>query len=278
MHLFRACAFVAQLDGKKRARLEQLEHREVVDAWKATQKATNAALGLVQSELGLQNMNVLWSGALLVPLIALCTVPARERDAGEMIGWLALAAMTRRYSGSAESLLDRDLRACRARDPIGELLKNLRSSGRQLRAVPSDFAGTLSDRSGLLALYIACKHRGIRDFYTGAKVLLRRDIDRHHILPRAQFPAHDRARADSVANVAFILVEVNKAISHAGPEVYLKGLSSEVRASQCIPEDPELWSIESASAFWTARRHLLAQAFNDFLRSSLPKRRGVGRA
>src|SRR5690606_14731742 len=106
MHLFRACAFVATPDGRSRTPLHELDRREVLDAWETTERATKQALGLIRSELGLVNMNILWSGALVVPLIALCaTMSPRQRNAKELIGWLALAALTHRYSGSSETML-----------------------------------------------------------------------------------------------------------------------------------------------------------------------------
>ncbi len=120
MHLFRACAFVARPDGRSRTPLHESERREVLAAWKTTEKATEQAIALIRSELGLVNMNILWSGALVVPLIALCaTMPPRQRDSKELAGWLALAALYHRYSGSSETALDQDLRACRTPDPVG---------------------------------------------------------------------------------------------------------------------------------------------------------------
>jgi hypothetical protein len=185
MHLFRACAFVAKPDGRNRTPLHELEKHEVLNAWRQTERATEQAIGLIRSELGLVNMDILWSGSLLVPIIALCaTMPPRQRDSKGLVGWLALATLLHRYSGSSETRLDEDLRACRETDPIGALLKNLRQRRLALLAEPADFSGALNDRSGLLALYIACMHRGILDFYTGTKVLLQNDVDRHHILAR----------------------------------------------------------------------------------------------
>jgi Protein of unknown function DUF262 len=210
MHLFRACAFVAKPDGRNRTPLHELEKNEVLSAWKETQRATEQAIGLVRSELGLVNMDILWSGALLVPVIAVCAVtPPRQRDSKGLMAWLALAALLHRYSRSSESQLDQDLKACRDGDAIGGLLKNLRQVRSALVAEPYDFYGALADRSGLLALYIACMNRGILDFYSGAKVLLQNSVDRHHILPRGQFPDYSRAEADNVANVAFIVGDVN---------------------------------------------------------------------
>jgi hypothetical protein len=105
MHLFRACAFVAKPDGRNRTPLHELQKHEVLAAWKETQRATEQAIGLIRSELGLVNMDILWSGSLIVPIIALCATTApRKRDSKGLIAWLALAALLHRYSGASESL------------------------------------------------------------------------------------------------------------------------------------------------------------------------------
>ena len=274
MHLFRACAFVAKPDGRNRTPLHELEKHEVLRAWKITQRATEQATGLIRSELGLVNMNILWSGSLLVPIIALCaTLGPRKRDSKALVAWLSLATLLHRYSGSSETALDQDLKACRESDPIGALLKNLRQVRTTLLAQPSDFGGALADKSGLLALYIACMNRGILDFYTGSKILLQRNVDRHHILPRAQFPEGLRSASDNIANIAFIVGDVNKSIGKTEPEAYLPEIGSHVLKSQCIPLDNQLWMIDRAEEFWAARRAILAASFNAFLRDSLPQRR-----
>ena len=274
MHLFRACAFVAKPDGRNRTPLHELERREVLAAWKTTERATEQAIGVIRGEFGLVNMNILWSGALIVPLIAVCaTVPPRQRDAQELAGWLALAALCHRYSGASETALDQDLRACRTSDPVGGLLTNLRTARTPLAAEPKDFAGALADRSGLLAMYLACVNRGVLDFYTGGKVLLQGNVDRHHILPRAQFAENERPTADNIANMAFIAGDVNKSIGQAGPEVYLAKLKTRVLESQCIPTDSALWRIDRAESFWESRRELLAESFNEYVRGALSQRR-----
>ena len=129
MHLFRACAFVAKPDGRNRTPLHALEKHEVLSAWKETKRGTEQAIGIIRSELGLVNMDILWSGSLIVPIICLCsTRPPRQRNSSELIAWLALATLLHRYSGSSETALDQDLKACRESDPIGGLLKNLARS------------------------------------------------------------------------------------------------------------------------------------------------------
>jgi hypothetical protein len=276
MHLFRVCAFIAHPDGRSRTPLHELETREVLNAWKQTQKAVEDALSLVRGELGLLNMDLLWSGALLVPVMALCALQGpRDRDAKATAAWLSIAALLHRYSGSAETKLDLDLKACRAVDPIGALLTNLRRDEGKgaIVAYADDFAGALADRGGLLAAFIACRQRGIRDLFTNGEVLLQPHIHRHHILPRGQFPDRSRASADCVANIAFITDTTNRSINMSGPEVYLDDVSEDVLRSQCVPSDRNLWRIKQAQGFWAARRELLAEAFNEFLEATLPNRR-----
>jgi hypothetical protein len=155
-------------------------------------------------------------------------------------------------------------------------LANLRQIRSSLTAEDDDFAGALNDRSGLLAVYVACLNRGVLDFFTGGKVLLQNSVDRHHILPRAQFSEEVRPTADNVANVAFIGSDVNKSIGLSGPEVYLKRISKKILDSQCVPNDRLLWTIDRAEDFWRARRSLLAESFNEFVKDALPQRRVAG--
>jgi hypothetical protein len=274
MHLFRVCAFIATPDARVRTPLHELPREEVELAWRKTEKATLAAGQLVASELGLVNMDILWSGALLVPVIAmLATAPPGKSDPKGMVGWLALAAMLHRYSRASDTALDQDLRACRAGDPITGLLTNLRQHRAALQARPADFCGSLNDRSGLLAAYIACMNSEMKDLFTGQKIVMQDDIDRHHILPRRAFPESDRPRSDNVANIAFITSEVNRQISHTGPDIYLKEIEPTLLESQCIPVDQSLWNIREANAFFAARRKILAESFNEFVGSALRRRR-----
>jgi hypothetical protein len=128
----------------------------------------------------------------------------------------------------------------------------------------------LNDKGAMFAVYVACRHMGLRDLFSGSEILFQANVDRHHILPRAQFPDHSRAKADTLANIAFVTNEVNRSVGAASPDVYLRKVSREVLESQCIPLDEQLWRIDQAEEFWNARRRLLSEAFNGFLRKMLP--------
>lgn len=274
MHLFRACAFVAMPDGRSRTPLHELSRAEVHGAWSKTKRATEEAIALVRNEFGLINMDILWSGALLVPVIALCaSTGPRDRDPQGMAGWLAMAALLHRYSQATETALDQDLRACRSDDPIGSLLTNVRRDTGSFGAVSDDFMGSLNDKGAMFAAYVACRHMGLRDLFTGTKIMLQANVDRHHVFPRAQFAERTRSKADTIANIAFISGGINRSIGAASPDVYIKKIKREVLDSQCIPVNEELWRIDRAEDFWPARAELLAKAFNGFLRKMLPGRR-----
>jgi hypothetical protein len=274
MHLFRACAFVAQPDGRSRTPLHELERPEVNAAWARTKRATEEAIGLLRSQFGVVNMDVLWSGALLVPVIAICaTRSPQDRDLKGLAGWLAAAALFHRYSVATETALDQDLRACRADDPVGALLGNLRRDKGDVKATADDFTGPLMDKGALFGLYVACRHQGLQDLFTGASILMQRHVDRHHLLPRAQFPERLRASADTLANIAFVSGSTNRSVNSSGPEVYLRKIDPQILESQCIPLDESLWRIDRAEEFWDARRELLADAFNAFIKEALPRRR-----
>ena len=223
MHLFRACAFVAMPDGRSRTPLHELSRSEVASAWAITKRATKEAIALVRNEFGLVNMEILWSGALLVPVIAVCaSINHRSRDPRGIAGWLAMASLLHRYSKASETALDQDLRACRSDDPIGKLLTNVRRDAGAFGAVSNDFKGALNDKGALFAAYIACRHSGLRDLFTDSQILLQKNVDRHHILPRAQFEESRRPKADTIANIAFITGEANRLVGAASPDVYLK--------------------------------------------------------
>jgi len=274
-HLFRSCAFVAHPDGRRRTPLHDLDTDEVRGAWKETERGLKQTIGLLKSELGLEDMRLLWSGPLLVPAIALLASRGPDEiDRGELAGWLVLAALLHRYSGSTGAALEQDLKACRERDAIRGLLRNLRREGTELGARPRDFDTTVADRGALLSLWVALRQRRALDLLGRGRIAAGDGVRRHHLLPKSGFPADRRHWADALANIAFVLEGGGESAAvQEDPARFLAELGPRVRESQCIPEDPGLWSMESADRFFKARRELIAAAFDEFVDGHLPGRR-----
>jgi len=200
----------------------------------------------------------------------------KERRSSEIAGWVALAAILHRYSGSSATALEQDLRACRDDDPIQSLLKNLRQTRPVLQAEKGDFDAGLSDRGALFGVYVAGRHLGMVDPFTKEKLVVDRDLDRHHIFPRAQFPEKSRGVADNVANIAFIKGGTNKSLGAPSPDVYLRKLPDADLMSQCIPTHRSLLELGAYPQFCDTRRTRLAEAFNDAMKRAFPDRKQVG--
>lgn len=274
MHLFKACEFIANYQEMGYTTLFNLSNSKINSAWKRTEKAFLETVALILNQFGLVKMDLLWSGALLIPVVAMyATRKGQDRDEKGITGWLAMAALLHRYSGATETALDQDLKAMNRDDYIGGLLSNIRKESGTFEAHYSHFSGSINDKGGVFAMYVACRHRGLTDLFSKTKLNVQSNIDRHHILPKAQFPQEQRYMADALANIAFITGDTNRQIGAASPDVYLGKIDAAILESQCISTNPQLWSIDKADSFWLERRKLLAKSFNEFLRERLPKRR-----
>lgn len=273
-HLFRTCSFIAVPDGRIRTPIHELTSPQLKQAWTRTKRAVEETISLVRGEFGLTNMDILWSGTLLVPLIVLCDSRLKSaQDRQAIAGWLALASLFHRYFRGTDGL-DQDLKACRADDPIGKLLANVRRDSRGLRVFPDDFRGKSSDKGALFAVYAACRHRGLCDLFTGAPVSAPGRVESQYMLARAHFSPGKRTSADTLANVGFVDGESTRPGGSTAPEVYLARLKGAAITSQCIPTNQDLGCVEKADLFWEERRTLLADAFSSFLHAKLGKRMG----
>ena len=268
-HLLMASAAIADPE-RPHGRLGDFEPSQLRAAWQKMAKGVDAVQHMVASDLGLRGMSLLWSGTLLVPPIVLCaTRPARLRDAEQVLGWMALAALHRRYGAATQSTLERDLKAmATAESPVGALVRNLRRQ-QSLRASDHDFDRPIQDRGAVFATYVACRQRQAKCLITRQRIEDRAAgdtfVDRHHIVPRGTFETLDMKRAsDVVANTAFILRDANQSIGKTPPSVTLRDLDAKTLQSQCIPEDGALWNDGRHEELWAARRHLLSEAFNEF--------------
>jgi hypothetical protein len=279
MHLFKICEFIADCKNKS---LYTLGTKEIKEAWEKTEKATTSVIKFLDEQFGVKKMDILRSGALLVvPIVLFASLPNNELDKDGLAGWLALASIHHHYSGATETMLDKDLAACGHRDAIRSLLKNVKEKRRvsTLLVTATNFGGQLNDFGALFAAYVACRHRGCIGLFTGAKLESYYDVDQHHIFPRSRFAIEagereiSRRDSDAIANIAFIKEDANRKLGDEPPSVYLEGSESERLESQCIPLDKRLWKMENAAEFWEARKELLAEAFNEFVREKLPKHR-----
>jgi hypothetical protein len=267
-HLFQGAKAIAGL--RPRDKLTGLTPSEIRDAWRRLERSVDRTRDIIQSELQLSDMSFLWSGSLLVPLIVICaTHNPSNSNARRMAAWVALAAVGHRYSGSSETALIEDLKACATTDPISALIRNARRELGARYADEHDFDAHLQDRGIVLAAYIASLQLGAKDFLTNQTICSNArssTVARHHIFPRSAFPKKQRREADVIGNLAFLKHPSNEELLARPPHSYLPSVRDDVKRSQAIPLDKKLWTDEYREDFWRYRRRLLAKAFNDFVR------------
>ena len=245
----------------------------------------NRLLNLISSRLGIDHDRVLGSRGSF-PLMARYLeqrggnlTDAHERD--RLLYWYIHTFLWGRYSGSVESVLNRDLEAIEgvtpedAGDNLERLIGELRRERGDLRFSEADFRGSTRGNRFYPMLYMVARVCHARDWGTGVELtnhLLGHlsNLQMHHIFPKALLYEHgyESREVNAVANFTFLTQETNLEVSRRNPAEYIPVYEKKnpgVMASHWIPMDPELWKVENYTDFLAARRKLLAEAANDLL-------------
>jgi len=197
-----------------------------------------------------------------------------QRDKDRLLYWYVHAFLWGRFVGSSETVLNQDLKAMDAGGVDG-LIEQLERSRGGLTVRASDFLGYGVGARFYPLLYLLTRVHEARDFCTNQPLkayLLGRNssLEMHHIFPKAQLYRHGypRAQVNAVANFCFLTKGCNITISAADPAAYFRQVEDRcpgALASQWIPMDESLWSLDRYPEFLAARRELLAAAANRFL-------------
>lgn len=237
-------------------------------------------LNLISSRLGLDHDRVLGSRYSFPLLVRYLNqrdgqlADYKERD--NLLFWYIHTMLWGRYSGSTESVLQRDLNAIEEKDQaLDRLLAQLHQNRGDLRLYARDFEGATRSNRFYPMLYMMTRICSARDFETGIELkghLLGRSsrLQLHHIFPKALLYKHDypKREVNAISNFTFLTQETNLKVSDRNPEEYFPEFEEKhpgVLASHWIPMDGQLWRVENYLDFLQARRELLANAANEFL-------------
>lgn len=241
-------------------------------------------LNLIASRLGLDHDQVLGS-RYSIPLLVRYLENRNGRldnqsERDRILYWYVHTLLWGRYSGSTESVLQRDLNSIAQHDgALSRLIEQLHQTRGDLNLYPRDFEGSTKGNRFYPLLYMLTRVWHARDWGTDIELknhLLGKlsSLQVHHIFPKALLAqySYDRASINAIANFTFLTQETNLRISDSDPAVYLSELSSKnpgAVESHWIPMDPQLWTAEYYLEFLAERRRLLADAANGFLNSLL---------
>lgn len=286
--------------GKGRARLIEVPKDfwnpdNLIIVWKNTRDTITEVLKRL-AEVGIMSTDLLPSTNSLIPLFVLHYQwkDKPEYRFGKALHWFLLANWDGRYSGSAITSLNEDVKSIfEAKDfnqAIESLMKRLRVSSRMAE---DEFLNRY-DRAGSrflrLMLYLLLFRRGARDWVdrtrigydkTGAPITTGFEPQWHHIYPRSIL-RQANISDDEIHWLANITVmnertNVNK-LSNKPPSRYIQqfGISDEDLQNHLIPRSfansvkdgyflEKQWSVERYADFLIERAKLLSDEANKFL-------------
>lgn len=250
------------------------------EGWKQAKEGLRFAINFLRSNAGIEDESLLSSPMFLHTLAVVSRLKQNKLTAieqSQLLHWLLVANARGRYSrGSTESLLNEDLAILFRGGGISYLIDPVKRQFGRLHIEPGDLAGR-GVNSPLFALaYLALKHGGAKDWYSGLGLSLTHQgklhfIQWHHVIPKSLLKAvpYETGEINEIANMAFITGQTNRRISNKDAAAYLADIverqGAQALASQCVPLDPALWSTERYRDFLAERRHMLADRMNAFI-------------
>lgn len=254
----------------------------IKEAWEKTQPGFDYALSFLKNNTLIEDLSQLSSPFIILPLAVLSSIredKISKSEQEDLIKWIYLAHSFGHYSrGSSESILDADLSVLlKKKGKVADLIELIeRQFGRTTFNV-GDIKGK-GKRSPLFSMsYLAVKKNGGKDWITG--LVLNKNskgkshrIEFHHIFPRKllQEAGYEKSEINEISNMAFIGGRTNRRISASNPSKYLEEIveknGEEALTSQFVPLDRNLWEIEKYREFLAARRELLINRINEFLK------------
>jgi hypothetical protein len=277
--------------GKGAARLKEIPS-EFWDSSKEFDKAwrnVKDSISFVHRNLvnhGVLSSDLLPAHNALIPLFFLHAHFQREFNFDRGFRWFLLAIGDGRYSGSATTTLDFDIRLVKSSKSFDEavvaLEKQLRISG---EFTSEDFQRDYREDFYRLMLYLCAFRREAKDWMHQS---IRVGFDRtdnqlnegfkpewHHFFAKKVLRKHDadETKINSLANIVVLNEKANRSFSSKEPLQYLKEfeVKAERLKEQFVPTQSGLWEVAKYEELLDARSKLLAQAATDLLKDLADK-------
>jgi hypothetical protein len=270
--------------------------RELDQSWTTAKKAIERVVKVLETELLLDKTKFIPSKNVLVPLVYYA---ANDKSSSlshkDIVRFFVFAQLSGFYSESTETRLTRTIKDLNGsngtiREALRDLVSAMRWEAKQeyprLKIKPEDVCGSPGKNPLVLLMYILMRQKDASDFLDG-KVTLDlispKETHLHHIFPWDFMMKDKRALkmcemngfsrgeyreiVNDIANLTFLRQSTNSSIGKCEPAEYLKDIPADIRRTHFIPDDPAIWHPERYEDFLEARRTLIADGINRFLRS-----------
>lgn len=249
--------------------------------WTEAKEGLRFAINFLRANAGIEDESLLSSPMFIHALAAVSRAKNNKltrEEQNHLMHWLLVANARGRYSrGSTETLLNEDLAVIFRSGDIAALLEPLKRQFGRLHIEPDDLAGRGVNSPLFPLAYLALKHAGAKDWYSGLGLSLTHQgklhfIQWHHIIPKSLLKkSHERGEINEIANMAFITGQTNRRISNKDAVVYLKEIVAKqgtaALETQKVPLDEALWDVSRYREFLEVRRVALAACMNEFIQT-----------
>lgn len=272
--------------GSDMRKLHSAENKEdIMAAWEKLDSQTlDYVMNILQSHAFVDHTAEINSSFALIPLI----VYAFDKENGQLseveikkaVKWFYYSQLRQRYVSQTPQKLDKDISIVRQSDSPFEELLGMIEQERPLKISSDEFVGR-DIRHPLFSL-MRWYFKSKQAVCLGSGVSIRRnmgkkyDLEKDHIFPyaalkKAGYNLQNRfkyALAQEITNRAILSQVENRSKSDTAAIDYLTSANMKFPTAlekQCIPNEPELWSMDNFENFLATRRELLTGELNNFL-------------
>ncbi len=288
--------------------LHNTSREEFENGLERTVKHVNKVLNKISDDMGLDHTRVLFAKFAIPVLVRHLELHQQKMTIADedewdlILYWFLQAGIHGRFSGTTESKIRHDLRLIDGTlNGIRQLIAEIGVTWGRSRILASDFDSWSIGARTYPILYWLTRKGGTRNFCDGIELkahMLGKDskLQVHHIFPKARLykAGYARPQVNALGNFCFLTAECNqwlgvafpgqpsselagnansdlRRIAEIGYFYWVKEKHPGVLESQWIPMDERLWKIENYLDFLDARRQLLADATNRYLKNLNPR-------
>lgn len=262
----------------------KISKEKLEQSWKEAKDGLRFAINFLRSNAGIDNLNLLSSPFLLIPIAVYSRMKGEKLTPQEdrlLLKWFYLAHMRGHYGmGSSETILDADISILTKVKALEALEDQLHFHVKKFEVDTDDLANRSTRSPFFSMLYFVLKQNGVKDWWSGLKLSEKHmgnahKIQFHHIFPKSLLrdakPPFLPKDINDIANLAFIGGKTNRQILNREPADYLEKevlakRGDEALTSQLIPLDKKLWKIENYWEFLDYRRAEIAKTINEFIK------------